>query len=209
MLQITKPDNSNPRPNQTRNSSSYAGTFPDTLLSVRRPPRTVDEMLNLRQILRPLVDVLVAPIVATSPPLQLLPAPALPDLAYARFRASGRGRITRRIVGVANNVLPQRVDAVEHVAPGSRLRPMLLELHQGDVDCSLSCRVSILLRTRFVYPRWENFQVMVHCLLCGAGCDAHLASRCHLMSPGGSVVQWAVHWREQDPLEVPPCQGPC
>ena len=89
------------------------------LLAVRRPLWTVDEALNLRQILHRLVDILVARIVATSPPLQLLPAPALPDLAHPRLRASGRGRITRRVVGVADNVLPQRVDAVDHVAPAS------------------------------------------------------------------------------------------
>lgn len=81
---------------------------------------------------------------APSPLLQLFPAPAQPDLTNARFGALGLGRVARRVVGVADDILSQGVNAVEHVAPAPRLRPMLPEFHQGDVDRSLSCHVSTI-----------------------------------------------------------------
>lgn len=84
-----------------------------------------------------LINVPIARIILPRPLLELVPAPALPYLAHASPGNHTLGRVAWSVVGVADDILPQRIGAVDHMTPGPRLRQPLPELHKRDVERSL------------------------------------------------------------------------
>ena len=96
--------------------------------------------MNDRKVSGSLVDELVASVVLPRPLFKLVPAPAHSNLTDAGLGNPTLGGVARCIVGVADDVLAQRVDAMNHVAPRPTLRHTLPELHERDVDCSLIIR---------------------------------------------------------------------
>lgn len=105
--------------------------------SITRTLRTVYKALDLWQILRSLVHILVAGVVCFCPLFQLFPTPAHPNLPYSRLRALALSRIAGGVVSVAENILPKRVHAVNDMAPGPRLWHTLPKFHKRKIDCSL------------------------------------------------------------------------
>lgn len=101
---------------------------------IRRPPGTVHEPLHDGEVLRGLVDEPVARVVPPGPFLQPVPAPAHAHLPDARLGGRSLGRVARGVVGVAEDVLAQRVGAVGHVGPRPALRRAVPELRERDVD---------------------------------------------------------------------------
>lgn len=100
----------------------------------RRSPGTVHEPLHDGEVPRGLVDELVARVVPRRPFLQPIPAPAHAHLPDARLGNPSLGRVARGVVGVAEDVLAQRVGAVGHVGPRPALRRAVPELRERDVD---------------------------------------------------------------------------
>lgn len=84
-----------------------------------------------------LVDPIVARVILPHPRFQSRPIPALTHLADSAFGIAVRRRPPRRVVGRAEGLPAEAVDAVRDVRQRVRLRPVQVELAQGGVDAFL------------------------------------------------------------------------
>lgn len=95
---------------------------------------------HVREPGRGLVDEPIARIVPSRPPLQARPVPTLAHLTHPRLGGLANGGVAGRVVGVADDVLPERVHAVEDVCEPSTLPLPVGEFHERDVDGSLGSK---------------------------------------------------------------------